>query len=312
MRLFTRADEQAHVWDTATWAHLAVLPGEATRFSPDGARVLTRAGEQIHAWDAETGSALAVLPGFHTRISPDGTLLLTLGGGSFHVWDTATWSELAVLARVAGGDVQFTADGALVVTNGDDQVHAWDTVTWAQRGSFPYSYSEPWPCISNDGRYILSTPSRQSACILDLEKGGALIPLVGSNDRPTKVTQAKYSPDGSLILTTGDDGRTRLWDPVSGGLTATLDAGTTAILPSAEFSPDGKTVLAACGDYSLRLWDVSSGRQLAVIEGHGSTIDAFSFSADGQQIVTVSGSTLRRWGAAEGAAADPGAAVLSH
>ena len=223
------------------------------------------------------------------------------------MWDAVTWTQRAVLA----GDnarVDLASDGPLVLTNKGDQVYVWDTVTWTQRGSFPWSVQYHGH-LSPNGRYILSTPSWQSACVLDLEKGGALIPLVGRNDRPTKVTQATYSPDGSLVLTTGDDGRVRLWDPVSGSVLVVLDAGTTAILAGAEFSPDGKTVLAACGDYSLRLWDVSSGRQLAVMEGHGSTIDAFSFSADGRQVLAISGSTLRRWGPPEGAAPDTGAAT---
>ena len=329
-RLFTYSSRQTRVWDTATWSELAELPdtvealarsdgqtlvydsatgtnvavltGETARFSPDGARVLTRAREQTHVWNARNWSELAVLPGRGAKFSPDGARVLSQSGGQTRVWDTGTWSELTVLA---GDNAEFTPDGKRVLTNNGDQVQVWDTVTWTQRGSFPHSDSGFSPgSISNDGRYVLSTPSWQSACILDLEKGGTPTPLFGRSDRPTKVTQAKYNPDGSLILTTGDDGRIRLWDPVSGGVTVTLDAGTTAILAGAKFSPDGKTVLTACGDYSLRLWDVSSGRQLAVIDGHDSTIDAFSFNADGRQIVAISGSTLRRWGLSECAASD--------
>ena len=349
-RLLTQAGKQTHLWDAATWAQLAVLPGVRAKFSPDGKRVLTIGYDQINVWtqvwDTTTGAQLAVLAGHRHEFTPDGTRLLTQSDEQTHVWDTSSWTQLTVLeggresftsdgaqlftgagkqthvwdtsswthlAVLTGRRPIFTADGARVLTEGGDQVQVWDAATWAHVGSFPGTAPRVnYGRLDTNGRYILSNPSWGRPCIFDLEKGGVPIPLVGCKDTPVKVTEAKHSPDGSLILTIGDDGCMRLWDPASGCILEAIHVDTTRILAGAKFSPDGKTVLAACGDDSLRLWDVSSGRQLAVTEGHASTVDAFCFSADGQQIVSIAGSTLRRWGAAEGAAADPGAAVLSH
>ena len=324
-RVLTIGYDETHVWtqvwDTTTWTQLTVLVGHHPEFTSEGTRLLTQADEQTHVWDTSSWTQLAVLEGGRESFTSDGTQLFTGVGKQTHVWDTSSWMQLAVLK---GRRPIFTADGARVLTEGGGQVEVWDAATWAHLGSFPgtaprvnYGRMDPnghyvsESRLVTNGRYILSNPSWGRPCIFDLEKGGVPTTLVGRNDTPVKVTEAKHSPDGSLILTIGDDGCMRLWDPASGCVLETIHVDTTRILAGAKFSPDGKTVLAACGDDSLRLWDVSSGRQLAVMEGHASTVDAFSFSADGQQVVSIAGSTLRRWGAAEGAAADPGAAVLS-
>jgi WD40 repeat protein len=227
------------------------------------------------------------------EFSPDGSRLIVLGyhhrmGPVAQIYDARTGDQISRLIDGHPDSIvrplQFDPTGERLLTVGDDgygsKVRVWSVATGQEL-------------------VVLRAAVEDAASILDMEAADASALLVREEGSPINAKDAKYSPDGSLILTRGDDGRTRLHDPVSGSVLVVLDAGTTAILAGAEFSPDSKTVLAACGDDSLRLWDASSGRQLAVMEGHDSKIDAFSFSADGQQIITVSGSTLRRWGPVE-------------
>ena len=310
-------------------------------FNSDGSRVLifdqNSSGDlKIALCDSTAGSVIATFErATAVAFSPDGsrfcyrpqreapTLLdatngAQIGGALGHSFDfDGEWTGME-FGPDAGRLILFGMDNRSgMFGTGQPLARIFDTQT-GNKVSELRGHTSPkvWPVeFDPAGERLLTVDDHTMVRVWEADTGRELLRLDAlhhdetDNDKPTKVTQAKYSPDGSLILTKGDDGRVRLWDAVSGGVIATLDAGTTAILAGAEFSPDGKMVLAACGDYSLRLWDVSSGRELAVMEGHDSKIDAYSFSADGQEIVSISGSTLRRWGRAGNTATDSGAAT---
>ncbi len=75
-------------------------------------------------------------------------------------------------------------------------------------------------------------------------------PLTG-HGRPVRA--AAFSPDGTLLTTTGDDGYVRFWDPTTGDrIGEPLKAH--AISGSAvAFSPDG-TLLASAGNDGVQVW----------------------------------------------------------
>jgi len=153
------------------------------------------------------------------------------------------------------------------------------------------------------------------------------------------------SPDGSYIISGGDDGFAVLIDAASlqilrefphkvpittaavdpSGqrvLTVTLDAeihiwdiktGERTILKghqreisAASFSPDARRLVSASFDKTARLWDVVSGRMITVLEGHRNRVSAALFSPDGRRLVTASwDNTTILWDAETGE-------VLSH
>lgn len=263
-------------------------------------------GRRINAFYSTTRAAAVVF-------SPDGLRLWA----ERNLWDAVNGTRFGNRQlEESNTGMAFSPEGSRLIVWGEERqystgrihdVHTGKRVSLSRRSEAPYVLPVEF---DPSGEHLLTIDYGMMVSVWEAETGLGLLVLdalhhdEADNDRPTMVTQAKYSPDGSLILTTGENGRIRLWDPVSGKALVALDAGTTAILAGAKFSPDGKMVLAACEDDSLRLWDVSSGRQLAVMEGHDSEIDAFSFSEDGQEIVSISGSTLRRWGRAGSAVPD--------
>ena len=70
---------------------------------------------------------------------------------------------------------------------------------------------------------------------------------------------AAWSPDGTRILTTGDNGA-RMWDATTGETTQTLTTNSTR---SAAWSPDGTRILTA-GDNGARMWDATTGQPLGI------------------------------------------------
>ena len=123
------------------------------------------------------------------------------------------------------------------------------------------------------------------------------------------VNRTAFSPDGKLLLTAGEDGTVRLWNPETGASMRVIHArGKPAT--SVAFSPDGRQFVSASGGYIsnsgenlARVWDVSSGAMLQELKGHTGYITAAEFSHDGSLIVTAgSDATARVWETASGKA----------
>ena len=101
------------------------------------------------------------------------------------------------------------------------------------------------------------------------------------------VYSARFSPDGSKVVTASGDRTVRTWDTASGRLLKTL-TGPTTRLSSAAFSPDGKLVVAGGASPQTYVWEAASGQTMAVLQQHGDSVNAAEFSPDGRLILTAS------------------------
>jgi eukaryotic-like serine/threonine-protein kinase len=111
---------------------------------------------------------------------------------------------------------------------------------------------------------------------------GGLFTLYGHTG---PVRSVSFSPDGTRILTSSEDGTVRVWDSRSGMSTLQLEVRAMG----AAFSPDGTRILTGSDDDTSRVWDARSGRLLLDQKGHRGRLRCASFSADGTRIVAVGG-----------------------
>ncbi|HEY2840575.1 MAG TPA: serine/threonine-protein kinase [Pirellulales bacterium] len=93
----------------------------------------------------------------------------------------------------------------------------------------------------------------------------------------------RYSPDGRLLATAGEDGVLRLWNPTSGTLERSWQAHPAGINGIA-FSPDGKWLATMSEDRSAAVWEVDTGKQVEVHPSFKDSIWAVVFSPDGQTL----------------------------
>jgi WD40 repeat protein len=97
-----------------------------------------------------------------------------------------------------------------------------------------------------------------------------------------------FSPDGKTLASVGDDGKTALWNLITGQQTGSLPAGGSGAAHSAAFSPDGKILAIGGSDGKTALWNLVTGRRTGSLPAVGEFNSAFSvaFSPDGKVLAT--------------------------
>ncbi|HEX3914079.1 MAG TPA: hypothetical protein VHW71_11260 [Steroidobacteraceae bacterium] len=111
---------------------------------------------------------------------------------------------------------------------------------------------------------------------------------------------ARYSPDGTRVVSASRDKSIRVWDARTGVQLAVI-TGHSDRVNFAVYSPDGTRILSASRDKTARIWDAGSGAQLAVLAGHSQAVTSAIYSPDGTHVVTASyDKTARIWDARSG------------
>jgi dipeptidyl aminopeptidase/acylaminoacyl peptidase len=116
-------------------------------------------------------------------------------------------------------------------------------------------------------------------------RDGRLIRAFEDHSVPFGVLGAlRWSHDGRILATEGEEHRVTLWDVESGRRLQTFrgDSGTGYGVTA--FSPDGS--LFARGGETVELWSVAEGRLVRSLEGPGSSASALAFSPDGTLLAT--------------------------
>jgi WD40 repeat protein/serine/threonine protein kinase len=123
------------------------------------------------------------------------------------------------------------------------------------------------------------------------------IVLSGHRER---LYSARYSPDGTHIVTASTDKSARVWDASTGVLLVSM-TGHSDRLFDAAYSPDGATIVTASADKTARIWDAQTGALSGSLQGHTGRVTSARFSPDGKRILTASwDKSARIWDAASG------------
>ncbi|MFI6324322.1 WD40 repeat domain-containing protein [Nonomuraea sp. NPDC050556] len=120
---------------------------------------------------------------------------------------------------------------------------------------------------------------------------GALIKRLGGHDIPWAT---KFSPDGSVLVTTGKGEPVLLW--TAGGKLLAKLKGHTGIVWNPAFSADSTLLITPSEDRTARLWDVRERKLLHTLKGHLDIVTDASISHDGKLAATSSrDGTTRLW-----------------
>lgn len=103
------------------------------------------------------------------------------------------------------------------------------------------------------------------------------------------VNAVDWSPDGTQIASSSDDGTVQVWDAVTGREISNYRLG--AYKRAVAWSPDGKRLAAGGSDCRVHVWDVAEQHEILQYTGHSDLIWALSWSPDGRYIVSGGGYT---------------------
>ena len=109
-----------------------------------------------------------------------------------------------------------------------------------------------------------------------------------------RIWSARYSPDGTLIATTGEDGAA-LWEAETGVLRSRL-VGHRSSVRDCAWDPSGRRLATVGFDGAVRLWDAASGRELGALTGPPSRFVCVAWHPDGRWLAGSHGpSAVRVW-----------------
>ena len=287
------------VWDLESGHAIATYSQGGTNgiaFAPDSSRVAAAGADgSIVLIDSRTGASQTIRDQVGSVRSlagaPGSPMFASCGeDGAIRV---RSWSDLEprVVGRhdAACGALAWAPDGKRIASMGADAKMRVSSLSGARGLAFPLAGeggAEPvaW---SSDGRHVAAVDD-SVVRVWDVNAGTSLA-LAGHKG---SIGDIAFMPDGSRIVSAGQDGTVRIWD-AAGRLPARVLTGHSRAVGSVSVSSDGVHV-ASCGDdRQARVFNVNTGTT-KVLQGRA-PMGTCVFSRGGNFLATGTAGTVRFW-----------------
>lgn len=143
---------------------------------------------------------------------------------------------------------------------------------------------------SPKGVFVTEGPENSGTIDIRDDETGESVLAFGAHD--ADINDVAFSPDGSVLATTGDDGTLKVWNASTGRLVSSVSAEGSAFgVWGPSFSADGSLVAAAWGDWEetygrVRVLDLSTDRVVSNVPIAGA-IDT-ALNPDGKRLAVAS------------------------
>jgi WD40 repeat protein/DNA-binding SARP family transcriptional activator len=186
-------------------------------------------------------------------------------------------AERAILLAIEAVRTTRSADGT-VLPEAEEALHRAVVASRIVLSVSGVGGSLDW---SQKGVFVTEGP--ENTGVIDIRDATTGERVLSFDGHDIDVNDVAFSPDGSMLATTGDGGALKLWDPATGNNLWT--SGGTGEVWGPSFSADGSLVAAAWGDKGrTRVLDTSDGRVLRTFtRAAGDT----AFSPDGRMLAVA-------------------------
>ncbi|TWT77631.1 Serine/threonine-protein kinase PknD [Posidoniimonas polymericola] len=331
-------DSRVRLWDLNNGAKLQELQDHSwwvwsAGFSPDASQLVTASQDGksiVYQWDGAKYAVLTVFdqhegPVYAAAFSPDGQRVATAGyDNSVCLWSPAAVQAADLASRVDGDAPQaevdftrltghrgpvrgvvFSADGrTLLSASYDNSLRLWDADDHHALKTLRGHGSGVMTCaLAPGGKWAASGGQDQQVRLWDIDGYEESRILRGRvmNDHADAVLSARFSHDGSRVITASRDRSSKLWDSANGKLLTTFQEGHEYLASSAVLFDAGRRMATSAGDSSVRVWDVGAGSELFSLRPTGRA-GTLAVSTDGEWIATGGpDNQARLWPAIDGA-----------
>ena len=153
------------------------------------------------------------------------------------------------------------------------------------------SYQVNSIAISPDGQTLVSGSNDETTKIWNMQTGELLRTLDFNAARPNDgsrrsvwVTSVAISPDGRILVSSGDDGLVEVWNLKTEDLLYRLPGAGSRVA----ITPDSQTLASGISDHTVKLWNLRSGELRQVLPGLVQGSARLSMSLDGRIIAAGS------------------------
>lgn len=281
--LTTGGDNTQRIWDAADGGQVRALPTEESpairliwladtnqiiEFLADGTIVQVDAASEavVNTLHDHTAGVWSV------AWPPNGQLLATGGhDGTVWLWRADTGEQAALLEAhdYAVSAVSFSPDGNFLASAGEDSfLRVWDVSQQLPAGewsnpnfgglsSVAFAPRSPWLAVADWGGHVWILDAHDLTVLTDWPAFEG-----------TAVTQLAWSPDETLLATSGQDTAVRFWQAAeaSNGTAPpelfTELAGHGGEVTDVSWSPDSAQTATGSHDQQLRVWQMTDGREV--------------------------------------------------
>lgn len=234
----------------------------AIDISDTNSHALTASRENFALWNMKTGKSEGYWKVRNSNIrdiaiSNNGDYLL-IGKGNGNVVHVAvdTGRRLEFLGHKEKiNSVDMMPNGRVAISGGNDFIaYVWDTQTGQVIFQFNHSTRVSKVALDPLGRFAFSADSMKAAHIWDL-KTGQLISTLKGTKRHEVFSSARFSPDGTKLVTGAASSKVSVWDVATGKRTNNWH-----VTPKEAKRPTGAVVYSlAFSDNNTLLTESSSG-----------------------------------------------------
>jgi WD40 repeat protein len=196
--------------------------------------------------------------------------------------------ERSLLLALQGLSTHYSIEAEDALRSGMAASHLLLTIP-AEQGVQNWGIYPSWD-FSPDSQHIALFLGERQPEVRDVQTGEILFSL----DTPNTWGSIHYTPDGSQLITYGENGRLERWDSATGEFISALSVPEDE-LASVMFSHDTTRMLTA-NMTTVTVWDTLTGRSLFQIPGSAETLSSAEFSRDGSRLATISlDGTVQVW-----------------